>query len=433
MCMTCIHFFLPKILRPPRSTLFPYTTLFRSLVGYGCTTCIGNSGPLDPALEQIIGERDVIAASVLSGNRNFEARVHQSIKANFLMSPPLVVAFALAGRIDVDLTSEPLGTGSDGQEVFLRDIWPSMHEINELMSAAFDPETYRRLYSSFADQNPLWNDIPSSTGSVYDWEPESTYIREPPYFDGFSNALESLSDVNGARALAIFGDSVTTDHISPAGAIKASSPAGLYLQERGVDIKDFNSYGARRGNHEVMVRGTFANVRIKNLMVQGVEGGVTIHQPDGERMSIYDASMRYQEQGVPLLIFEGQEYGTGSSRDWAAKGTRLLGVKAVIAQSFERIHRSNLVGMGVLPCQFLDGASAASLNLDGTETFDLVGLDKGVRPLQHLQLRINRASGESEEIAVILRIDTPIEVDYYRHGGILPYVLRQLLAGTTDF
>jgi aconitate hydratase len=404
-----------------------------NLVGYGCTTCIGNSGPLDPALEQIIGERDVVAASVLSGNRNFEARVHQSIKANFLMSPPLVVAFALAGRIDVDMTSEPLGTGKDGEDVYLRDIWPSMQEIKELMHAAFDPETYRTLYSSFADQNPMWNDIPTSTGAVYEWEPESTYIREPPYFEGFSNMLEPLSEVIGARALAIFGDSVTTDHISPAGAIKPSSPAGLYLQDRGVDIKDFNSYGARRGNHEVMVRGTFANVRIKNLMVPGVEGGVTIYQPDGDRMSIYDASMRYQEAGVPLVIFAGQEYGTGSSRDWAAKGTRLLGVKAVIAQSFERIHRSNLVGMGVLPCQFHDDTNAASLKLDGTEKFDLLGIEDGIEPLEEITLVIHRANGETERVPITLRIDTPIEVDYYHHGGILPFVLRQLLAGTTDF
>jgi len=417
-----------------KTGLQPYLNeLGFNLVGYGCTTCIGNSGPLDPSLEQIIGERDVIAASVLSGNRNFEARVHQSIKANFLMSPPLVVAFALAGRIDLDMTTEPLGTGKDGQEVYLRDIWPSLKEINDLMHAAFDPATYQRLYSSFAEQNPLWNDIPSSSGDVYEWEPESTYIREPPYFEGFSNALEPLSDVDGARALAIFGDSVTTDHISPAGAIKPSSPAGLYLQERGVDVKDFNSYGARRGNHEVMVRGTFANVRIKNLMVPGVEGGVTIYQPDGDRMSIYDASMRYQEAGVPLVIFAGQEYGTGSSRDWAAKGTRLLGVRAVIAQSFERIHRSNLVGMGVLPCQFKDDTSAASLKLDGNETFDLLGVQDGIEPLEEITLVIHRASGETEKVPITLRIDTPIEVDYYHHGGILPFVLRQLLAGTTDF
>ncbi|MBC8029684.1 MAG: aconitate hydratase [Pyrinomonadaceae bacterium] len=404
-----------------------------NLVGYGCTTCIGNSGPLDPNIEHVLTEHDLIAASVLSGNRNFEARVHQSIKANFLMSPPLVVAFAIAGRIDIDLSSDPIGTGSDGTEVYLRDVWPSLQEINNLLSAALDPETYRSLYRDFEAQNPLWNEIPTSTGSVYEWDTQSTYIQEPPYFENFSNAVGEWRDVRGARPLAIFGDSVTTDHISPAGAIKSSSPAGMYLQEKGVSIEDFNSYGARRGNHEVMVRGTFANVRIRNLIVPGVEGGVTLHQPDGERVSIYDAAMKYSQEGVPLVVLCGQEYGTGSSRDWAAKGTRLLGVKAVIAQSFERIHRSNLVGMGVLPCQFKDGTNAASLGLDGTETFDVTGLESGVSPRQDLTLVIHRASGETEEVAVILRIDTPIEIDYYQHGGILPYVLRQLLAGTTDF
>ncbi|HKV35484.1 MAG TPA: aconitate hydratase [Pyrinomonadaceae bacterium] len=404
-----------------------------NLVGYGCTTCIGNSGPLDPAIEQVLTERDVVGVSVLSGNRNFEARVHQSIKANFLMSPPLVVAFALAGRIDLDLATEPLGTGSEGEDVYLRDLWPTMAEVKEVTRAAFDPETYQRLYSNFAEQNQMWNDIPTTTGNVYDWEPASTYIREPPYFENFHSYLEPLSDVNGARPLAIFGDSVTTDHISPAGSIKPSSPAGLYLQELGVDIKDFNSYGARRGNHEVMVRGTFANVRIKNQMVPGVEGGVTIHHPSEERTSIYDAAMRYQEEGVPLVIIAGQEYGTGSSRDWAAKGTRLLGVKAVIAQSFERIHRSNLVGMGVLPCQFKDDTNAASLRLDGSERFDLFGIGDGIEPREEITLVIHRKSGAVEEIPVILRIDTPIEVDYYKHGGILPFVLRQLLAGTTEF
>jgi aconitate hydratase len=404
-----------------------------NLVGYGCTTCIGNSGPLDPAIEQVITERDIVGVSVLSGNRNFEARVHQSIKANFLMSPPLVVAFALAGRIDLDLTSDPIGTGNNGEDVYLRDLWPTLEEVKEVMSAAFDPETYQRLYSNFAEQNPMWNDIPTTTENLYQWEPESTYIREPPYFDNFHSTLETLSEVRGARPLAIFGDSVTTDHISPAGAIKPSSPAGLYLQDQGVDIKDFNSYGARRGNHEVMVRGTFANVRIKNLMVPGVEGGVTIHHPSAERMSIYDAAMRYQSEDVPLVIIAGQEYGTGSSRDWAAKGTRLLGVRAVIAQSFERIHRSNLVGMGVLPCQFKDDMSAASLRLDGSETFDLLGIEDGIEPLEEIKLLIHRKSGAVEEIPIILRIDTPIEVDYYQHGGILPFVLRQILAGTTEF
>jgi aconitate hydratase len=404
-----------------------------NLVGYGCTTCIGNSGPLDPTIEQVLSDHDLIAASVLSGNRNFEARVHQSIKANFLMSPPLVVAFAIAGRVDINLSQDPLGQGSDGKDVYLHEIWPDLQEINELMSSALDPETYRRLYRDFAEQNPLWNEIPASTGNVYEWDSESTYIQEPPYFDGFSNAVEEWCDVKGARPLAIFGDSVTTDHISPAGAIKASSPAGMYLQDKGVSIQDFNSYGSRRGNHEVMVRGTFANVRIKNLMVPGVEGGVTLHQPDGERTSIYDAAMKYCQEGVPLVVMAGQEYGTGSSRDWAAKGTRLLGVKAVVAQSFERIHRSNLVGMGVLPCQFREGTNAASLCLDGSESFDVIGLEDGVRPLKELTLVIHRASGKIETAPILLRIDTPIEIDYYQHGGILPFVLRQLLAGTTDF
>ena len=404
-----------------------------NLVGYGCTTCIGNSGPLDPNIEEVVTQHDLIAASVLSGNRNFEARVHQSIKANFLMSPPLVVAFALAGRVDVDLSREPLGKGSDGREVYLQEIWPSLEEINSLLSAAMDPETYRRLYRDFDGQNPLWNEIPTSTGNVYQWDPVSTYIQEPPYFENFRNEVAQFRNVLGARPLAIFGDSVTTDHISPAGAIKPNSPAGLYLQSKGVSVQDFNSYGSRRGNHEVMVRGTFANVRIKNLMVPGVEGGVTLHQPDGERLSIYDAAMRYQAAGVPLMVIAGQEYGTGSSRDWAAKGTRLLGVKAVIAQSFERIHRSNLVGMGVLPCQFKEGTNASTLELDGTQTFDLIGLEDGVLPQKELTLVIHQTSGEQQNVPVVLRIDTPIEIDYYQHGGILPYVLRQLLAGTTDF
>ncbi|MFS8087326.1 MAG: aconitase family protein, partial [Acidobacteriota bacterium] len=389
------------------------------------------------------------AASVLSGNRNFEARVHQSIKANFLMSPPLVVAFALAGRVDRDLSKEPLGQGSDGEDVFLRDIWPTIEEVGAMMSAALDAETYRRLYTNFAEQNPLWNEIPTSTGLTYQWDPESTYIADPPFFEGFGAEVGEMEDLHGARPLAIFGDSVTTDHISPAGAIKATSPAGVYLQAKGVTAADFNSYGSRRGNHEVMMRGTFANVRIKNLMVPGTEGGVTIYRPnvsearpsgreieaaEPERMSIYDAAMKYQSEGTPLVVMAGQEYGTGSSRDWAAKGTRLLGVKAVVAQSFERIHRSNLVGMGVLPCQFKDGTNAASLNLDGTETFDITGLESGtVVPRQDVTLTIHRADGSTEQVPLTLRIDTPIEIDYYLHGGILPYVLRQLLAGTTGF
>ena len=400
-------------------------------VGYGCTTCIGNSGPLEPHLEETIVKNDLVVASVLSGNRNFEARVHQNVKANFLMSPPLVVAFALAGRVDIDMANEPLGEDRHGDEVYLRDIWPTMAEILSVLQAANDPETYRALYKDFADQNPLWAEIPSSVGNVYNWDESSTYIQEPPYFDKFGMDAGTAKDIKNARALAIFGDSVTTDHISPAGAIKASSPAGLYLQEKGVVPQDFNSYGSRRGNDRIMMRGTFANVRIKNLMVPGVEGGVTRHQPDGEETSIYDASIKYQASNIPLIILAGQEYGTGSSRDWAAKGTNLLGVKAVIAQSFERIHRSNLVGMGVLPLQFKEGVNAQSLGLDGTETFDLIGLEAGLSPRMDATLVIKRTKEdgvETTEVPLTLRIDTPIEVDYFLHGGILPYVLRQLIA-----
>ncbi len=411
-----------------RTGLTPYLNeLGFQTVGYGCTTCIGNSGPLEPHLEKTITDNDLVVASVLSGNRNFEARVHQNVKANFLMSPPLVVAFALAGRVDIDMTADPLGRGGDGRDVYLRDIWPTPDEIGEALEMATDPETYRRLYRDFAEQNPLWQEIPSTIGGVYDWDTQSTYIREPPFFDRFSMDAGVARDIHGARPLAIFGDSVTTDHISPAGAIKPSSPAGLYLQQRGVPVEDFNSYGSRRGNHRVMMRGTFANVRIKNLMVPGMEGGITVYQPVGEQMSIYDASLIYRDLGVPLMIFAGQEYGTGSSRDWAAKGTALLGVKAVVAQSFERIHRSNLVGMGVLPCQFKDGVSAQSLGLDGTETFGLVGMERGLRPRMDVTLQIVRQDGSAEAVPVTLRIDTPIEVDYYLHGGILPYVLRQLI------
>jgi aconitate hydratase len=400
-----------------------------NLVGYGCTTCIGNSGPLDPGIEEAIVEHDLIAASVLSGNRNFEARVHQNIKANFLMSPPLVVAYALAGTVLKDVYLNPIGQDGDGNDVFLKDIWASLDEVKEHLESAFDAETYKKLYSEFAEQNPLWNEIPTSTGAVYEWDTNSTYIQEPPYFEDFSMETGAFADVRDARALAIFGDSVTTDHISPAGAIKPSSPAGLYLQSLGVPVEDFNSYGSRRGNDRVMLRGTFANVRIKNLMVAPVEGGFTKFQPGGEDMTIYDAAMKYKEEDTPTLIFGGQEYGTGSSRDWAAKGTRLMGVKAVVTQSFERIHRSNLVGMGVLPLQFKEGQNAQSLNLDGTETFDLTGLETGeVKPRQDVTLTIKRADGTSEEVALTLRIDTPIEVEYYKAGGILPYVLRQLLS-----
>jgi len=397
-------------------------------VGYGCTTCIGNSGPLHPALEEAIVKNDLVAASVLSGNRNFEARVHQNIKANFLMSPPLVVAFALAGRVDVDLSKDPIGNGKDGAPVFLKDIWPTLSEVREVMASALSPEVFRKLYTDFASQNPKWNEIPGTVGDVFEWNLKSTYVQEPPFFTDFSMQPGTITEIKAARPLGIFGDSVTTDHISPAGAIKKASPAGKYLTEHEVAFEDFNSYGSRRGNDRIMTRGTFANVRIKNLMVPGVEGGVTKHQPHGEVMPIYDASIKYQASGVPLIIFAGQEYGTGSSRDWAAKGTRLLGVKAVVAQSFERIHRSNLCGMGVVPLQFPEGVTAQTLGLDGTETFDVLGLSDDLKPMSNVMLVIHRANGTEEKVTLKSRIDTAIEVEYVRHGGILPYVLRQLLS-----
>jgi aconitate hydratase len=399
-----------------------------NLVGYGCTTCIGNSGPLAAPIDEAIGKHDLIAASVLSGNRNFEARVHQSIKANFLMSPPLVVAFALAGRVNIDMSHEPLGKGKNGQDVFLKDIWPTLQEVRDQMQSALKPEVFRKLYRDFAEQNPKWNEIPASVGDVYKWDEKSTYIQEPPFFAQFGLQPGAIKEINGARPLAIFGDSVTTDHISPAGSIKKSSPAGKYLIEHSVSFEDFNSYGSRRGNDRIMTRGTFANVRIKNLMAPGTEGGVTKYQPTGDQMSIYDAAVKYAEHKTPLIVVAGQEYGTGSSRDWAAKGTALLGVKAVVAQSFERIHRSNLVGMGVLPLQFKEGTTAQSLKLDGTEVFDIIGLGGNLKPRQDLTLRIKRADGQTENVPVRCRIDTPIEIDYYQHGGILSFVLRQLVA-----
>jgi aconitate hydratase len=395
------------------------------LVGFGCTTCIGNSGPLDPAVEEALSTHGLIGASVLSGNRNFEARIHQSVKANFLMSPPLVVAFALAGRIDVDLLREPLAVAG-GREIHLRDVWPSPEEIDALLESAFDPEGYRRVYADLARQNPLWNQIPPGTGQVYEWDPASTYIREPPYFDA-SMAGTASGGIDGARALAIFGDSITTDHISPAGAIAAATPAGSHLRDRGVPAEDLNSYGARRGNHEVMVRGTFANVRIQNLMVPGIEGGITRHQPEGDLMTIYDAAERYHAEGIPLVVIAGQDYGAGSSRDWAAKGTRLLGVRAVVARGFERIHRSNLIGMGVLPCQLPPGVSAQTLALDGTERFDLE-LGGDLRPRQPATLRIERRDGRRDSVALLLRIETPIEAEVLSAGGLLPHVLERLLA-----
>ncbi|MFH1817415.1 MAG: aconitate hydratase [Pseudomonadota bacterium] len=393
-----------------------------SVVGYGCTTCIGNSGPLKPEIDKAIADNDLVVASVLSGNRNFEARVHQAVKANFLMSPPLVVAFALAGRVDIDFEKEALGSGKDGQPVYLKDLWPSAADVAAVMGTATDAAAYRKIYTDVGADNPLWDAVSAPTGTVYEWDAKSTYIQQPPFFTGSKTAAPAIK---GARALAIFGDSVTTDHISPAGGIKPTSPAGLYLTEHGVQKADFNSYGARRGNHEVMMRGTFANVRIKNLMIPGSEGGITLK--GGEQQAIYDAAMQYQAEGMPLMIFAGEEYGTGSSRDWAAKGTTLLGVKAVVAKSFERIHRANLAGMGVLPCQFKDGVDAATLKLDGSETFDLEGTEAGITPQQDVTLVIHRANGKVERAALTLRIDTPIEVEYYNKGGILPFVLEQLV------
>jgi len=402
-----------------------------ALAGYGCTTCIGNSGDLRAEFNDAIAAHDIIGAAVLSGNRNFEARIHPNVKANFLASPPLVVAFAIAGHVNIDLSSEPLGVGSDGKPVFLKDIWPSSEEIGDLMYLAQDPETFRRLYSDFVTGNDLWNNIKSATGNVYTW-PESTYIAEPPFFTDFSMQFGDINEIKKAKALLIVGDSLTTDHISPAGSFKATTPAGKYLIEHGVAAKDFNSYGSRRGHHEVMMRGTFANVRVKNLMLpvnadgSRVEGGYTLY--NGAQTDIYTAAMSYIKNNVPTVIFAGEEYGTGSSRDWAAKGTQLLGVKAVIAKSFERIHRSNLVGMGVLPLQFIGSETAESLKLTGDETYDILGVNNEIRPQQDLTLAITYPGGEKKQVKVLCRIDTPIEVEYYRQGGILPYVLRQLLA-----
>jgi aconitate hydratase len=419
------------------SGLLPYLEqLGFTVAAYGCTTCIGNAGPLDPGIEDAITSNDLVCAAVLSGNRNFEARIHANIKANFLASPPLVVAYAIAGTMLKDLTNEPLGEGKNGP-VYLKDIWPSGHEVAAVMHFARDPGTFRRLYSDLTRDNPLWNRIKGVSGQVYTW-PKSTYIAKPPFFDNFRMQPSATGTaIKGARALGIFGDSVTTDHISPAGSFRETSPAGKYLIEHGVAKADFNSYGSRRGNHEVMMRGTFANVRIKNLMVpprpDGTreEGGVTLFQPSGEKMFIYDAAMKYIAQGTPTVIFGGEEYGTGSSRDWAAKGTLLLGVKAVITKSFERIHRSNLVGMGVLPCQFKGGDSAESLGIKGDEEFDIIGLDE-IKPQMDVTLVIKRKDGSKQQVKLLARIDTPIEVDYYKHGGILPYVLRELVANAPE-
>ncbi|KWO11513.1 aconitate hydratase AcnA [Burkholderia cepacia] len=419
-----------------KTGLLPYLSkLGFEVAAYGCTTCIGNAGDLTPELNEAITKNDIVAAAVLSGNRNFEARIHPNIRANFLASPPLVVAYAIAGNITRDLMTEPVGKGKGGRDIYLGDIWPTSDEIHALLKFALDPKKFEDNYSKLTKKGDLWSKIEGESGQVYDW-PKSTYIAEPPFFgnDFSMEPAASIPTVKGARALGIFGDSVTTDHISPAGSIKEDSPAGKWLKENGVQKADFNSYGSRRGNHDVMMRGTFANVRIKNLMIPAkadgtrVEGGLTIHQPSGEQQSIYDAAMQYVAADTPTVVFAGEEYGTGSSRDWAAKGTQLLGVKAVIARSFERIHRSNLVGMGVLPLQFKGSDSVQSLGITGDETFDIEGLGDDFKPQQDVTLVINRKNGETQRVQVLLRIDTPIEVDYYKHGGILPFVLRSLLA-----
>ncbi|MBS0387258.1 MAG: aconitate hydratase AcnA, partial [Proteobacteria bacterium] len=399
-----------------------------NLVGYGCTTCIGNSGPLKPEISAAVKAGDVIGCSVLSGNRNFDGRVHPEVRMNFLASPPLVVAYALAGSLNVDLNTEPLGIGSNGKPVSLRDIWPSAQEVADCVHKNITSEMFRHSYSGVFDGDERWKSIKVAAGKVYAWDDKSTYVKNPPYFDGMTMKPAAVGEIRGARALAVLGDSVTTDHISPAGNIAKSSPAAKYLMAQGVQPADFNQYGARRGNHEVMMRGTFANIRLRNLLLPGTEGGVTVHVPSGEQLSIFDAAMRYKSERTPLLILAGKEYGTGSSRDWAAKGTMLLGVRAVIAESFERIHRSNLIGMGVLPLQFTDGANAQSLGLSGRESFDIQGLDQGNAKTVTVVATAN--DGSTKRFAARVRIDTPKERDYFRHGGILQYVLRHLASSS---
>ncbi|MEE9234321.1 MAG: aconitate hydratase AcnA [Candidatus Acidoferrales bacterium] len=398
-----------------------------NLVGYGCTTCIGNSGPRPEEVGKAVTESQLVAAAVLSGNRNFEGRIHPLVRANYLASPPLVVAYGLAGRVDIDMASEPLGKDKQGQPVYLRDLWPSQQEITAAMEQAVKPEMFRQQYANVWDGNETWNRIPVAGGALYQWREDSTYIQEPPFFVNLSPQPAPIRDIRGARVLALLGDSITTDHISPAGAIPKDSPAGRYLIERGVQPMDFNSFGSRRGNDRVMVRGTFGNIRLKNLLVPGTEGGVTVHFPGGEKLSIYEAAVRYQQEGVPLLVLAGKEYGSGSSRDWAAKGTLLLGVRAVLAESYERIHRSNLVGMGVLPLEFKAGESASSLGLSGQEVFDIAGLSDAIRPRQEVTVTATAPDGSKKTFTVVARLDSAIDVTYYRHGGILPAVLRSLL------
>jgi aconitate hydratase len=411
----------------------PLDRLGFNVVGYGCTTCIGNSGPLPSEVAEAVSDQDLIVAAVLSGNRNFEGRIHAQVRANYLASPPLVVAYALAGRMDVDLTTEPLGTGSDGSPVFLAEIWPSNDEIATTLAACIGQEMFEREYSHVFDGDENWRNLQVATSERYAWDPESEYVKKPPYFDEMPEQPRALQDVHGARAIAVLGDSVTTDHISPAGSISKVSPAARYLMERGIEPGEFNSYGARRGNHEVMMRGTFANIRLRNALAEGVEGGVTRYLPSGERLSIFDAAMRYKAAGTPLIVLAGKEYGSGSSRDWAAKGPYLLGIKAVIAESFERIHRSNLIGMGVLPLEYLDGADRSTYGLTGEEIFDITGIAAKLEPKMRLHVKATDArTGRTIEFPARLRIDTPNEAEYYRHGGILQYVLRQLRSGSRE-
>ena len=408
--------------------LLPYLKkLGFDVVGYGCTTCIGNSGPLDEVVQEAIGDRNLVTASVLSGNRNFEARVHPDVKANFLMSPPLVVAYGIAGRIDINLAAEPLGHNDDGEAVYLRDIWPSHSEITDLISQSVDAVMFKRTYEGISDRVPEWDDLEGAEGALYPWREESTYVQKPPFFENFKPQPDPISDIKEARILGIFGDSVTTDHISPAGSIAAESPAGQFLIDHGVDARDFNTYGARRGNDRVMARGTFANKRVKNLMLPGVEGGFTIQYRDEKKTTIYEAAMHYMQNGVPTVIFAGNDYGMGSSRDWAAKGPKLQGVKAVIVESFERIHRSNLIGMGILPLQFQNGETVQSLGLDGSELINITGVTEDLQPGQTVTMEIVGTFGEKRETELLVRIDASIEVEYYKHGGILDYVIRDLM------
>ncbi|MBV9228817.1 MAG: aconitate hydratase AcnA, partial [Chloroflexi bacterium] len=408
--------------------LLPYLEALRfHLVGFGCTTCIGNSGPLADPVAEAVQDNDLVVAAVLSGNRNFEGRIHPQVRASFLASPPLVVAYALAGTVDIDLTKDPVGVDANGENVYLRDLWPTQEEVRQVVERSISPEMFKEDYAHVFEGDEHWRALSNSTGQLFEWDPNSTYVQEPPFFQGMSTEPAPVKDIHGARVLAMLDDSITTDHISPAGSFSEASPAGRYLKEHGVEKRDFNTYGARRGNHEVMVRGTFGNIRLRNHLAPGKEGYYTVHLPDGEQTTIYEASMRYQQEGVPLLVIAGKEYGSGSSRDWAAKGPLLLGVRAAIAESFERIHRSNLVGMGILPLQFRQGESKESLGLTGHEVYDIEGIEQGLKPRQEVTVKVTREDGSTFTFQTIARLDSPIDVTYYENGGILPTVLRRLL------